>query len=289
VAEKKINVPFILRFIPWIFPKLERIVPLLAYKFAVKLFFTPIRYKIPSTEKEFTKTGEPFLIEVNRKKIRGFSWGEGNTIVGVHGWSGRGAMLRKFVKPLTVSGFRVVLFDGPAHGSSEGFSTDPLEFEGVILEIESKFNPVVGYITHSFGGTAALFCFSRGLKPKPIVLIAVPAIGEDVVQTFTARINGTRKVIKKLEEFTQQWYGKSFYEISAINTARTIGFTPALVIHDKNDDDVPVEHGEKLMDALPNGTLLRTIGLGHNRILRDPSVVNHVVEFFAHHCSLITH
>jgi pimeloyl-ACP methyl ester carboxylesterase len=96
-------------------------------------------------------------------------------------------------------------------------------------------------------------------------------------------------VIKKLEEFTQQRYGKSFYEISAINTARTIGFTPALVIHDKNDDDVPVEHGEKLMDALPNGTLLRTIGLGHNRILRDPSVVNHVVEFFAHHCSLITH
>jgi pimeloyl-ACP methyl ester carboxylesterase len=283
VAEKKIKVPFILKLLPWIFPKLEKAIPFLVYKFAVKLFYTPIRYKIPLSEKEFVKTGNPFLIEVNEKKIRGFTWGTGNTIVGVHGWSGRGAMLRKFVEPLTSGGFRIVLFDGPAHGSSEGFSTDPLEFEEVMLKIETKFNPVVGYITHSFGGTAALFSFSRELKPKPIVLIAVPAIGEEVVQAFAARINLSRRVTKKIEEFTLQRYGKSFYEISAINTARAIGFTPALVVHDKNDEDVPVEHGEKLMDALANGTLLRTAGLGHNRILRDPSVVAHVVEFFTHH------
>lgn len=219
------------------------------------------------------------------KKIVGHSWGEGKTIVCVHGWSGRGSMFYKFINPLVNNNFRVVIFDGPAHGLSQGLRTDVLEFEDILLQIEERFAPAVGYITHSFGGTASLFTFSRSKSPKPIVLIGVPAIGEEVVQEFRRRINGSHKIIKKLEDYMNKKYGATFYSISGIHTAKTIGNTPALVIHDKHDKEVSVIHAEKLMDSLTNGTFLRTTGLGHNRILRDGHVIEKAVEFLHHHCA----
>ena len=284
MPRTKVKIPFFLKVIPKVFPVLEKLAPFLAYRFAAKIFLTPFRYKTPEAEKEFVKTGNRFEIEIEEKKVVGFTWGEGKTIVCVHGWSGRGSMFRKFVEPLVAEGFKVVTFDGPGHGLSDGISTDVLEFEKVLLHFEEQFNPVVGFVTHSFGGTATLFTISRNTIAKPTVLIAVPAIGEQVIKTFRERINGSRKLIKKIEEITFQKYGQSFYEISGIRTATSLGDTPALVIHDSNDKDVPVEHGDKLMESLSNGTFIRTTGLGHNRILKDPYVIGKTVEFLSHHC-----
>jgi len=54
---------------------------------------------------------------------------------------------------------------------------------------------------------------------------------------------------------------------------------PALIIHDESDTQVPVEDAVLLANAWPAARLLTTDGLGHTRILRDPTVVDEVVSF----------
>ena len=51
-----------------------------------------------------------------------------------------------------------------------------------------------------------------------------------------------------------------------------------LVVHDREDREVPLAHGEALAATWPAARLRVTEGLGHRRILRDPEVIAEVVE-----------
>ena len=64
---------------------------------------------------------------------------------------------------------------------------------------------------------------------------------------------------------------------------------PLLVIHDRDDREVPWVDGASIADASPRASLLSTEGLGHRRILRDPKVIEAAIAFLdrdrceAHH------
>jgi hypothetical protein len=54
---------------------------------------------------------------------------------------------------------------------------------------------------------------------------------------------------------------------------------PFLVVHDEQDDKADFTLAESLVEQTATGTLFRTQGLGHNRILRDPEVLATVARF----------
>ena len=54
---------------------------------------------------------------------------------------------------------------------------------------------------------------------------------------------------------------------------------PLLVIHDRQDREVPPENGERVAREAAAGRFLATDGLGHRRILRDPGVAAQAVAF----------
>ena len=56
---------------------------------------------------------------------------------------------------------------------------------------------------------------------------------------------------------------------------------PGLVIHDQDDRDVPIQEGIAVAQAWPGAQFVRTTGLGHRRILRDPEVIARVAAFIA--------
>jgi len=51
------------------------------------------------------------------------------------------------------------------------------------------------------------------------------------------------------------------------------------VIHDNDDDEVPVKCGIHIHKYLNNGELMITKGLGHRKILGDTAVVEKVIDF----------
>ena len=54
---------------------------------------------------------------------------------------------------------------------------------------------------------------------------------------------------------------------------------PLLVIHDRDDKEVPFRIGREIAATWPGAELILTEGLGHQRILRDAGVTDAAVRF----------
>jgi pimeloyl-ACP methyl ester carboxylesterase len=54
---------------------------------------------------------------------------------------------------------------------------------------------------------------------------------------------------------------------------------PALVLHDRDDTEIPYSDGVATAAAWRGADLVTTEGLGHFGILRDPAVIERVLRF----------
>ena len=72
-----------------------------------------------------------------------------------HGWGGHAAQMRGFVPRLLAEGFRVIAYDQPAHGLSEGKLTGLPDFAGALAAVAAHHGNVRHVIAHSLGGACA--------------------------------------------------------------------------------------------------------------------------------------
>ena len=59
-----------------------------------------------------------------------------------HGWGGYAAQMRGFVPHLLRAGFRVIAYDQPAHGLSEGKLTGLPDFAGALAAVAAHHGNV---------------------------------------------------------------------------------------------------------------------------------------------------
>lgn len=270
----------LLKIVQWIYPRLEKTFPRLAHRFFITIFFSPLNYSVPEKEKAIEKQAEKFWLESGGRKIQCYSWGSGPVVLLVHGWAGRATQFRKIISALVAENFRVVGFDGPAHGRSQGSSTDVTEFERVLNQIYNKVGTPECIIAHSFGGGAVLFAAMNGLPVRKLINIASPTIGDEIIKTYLTRINGSSATAEYFKSYILKTTGKQFDEFTALYFIRKIRQDLALLlIHDEDDGDVHIDHAIELIKAYPKALLFQTRGLGHTRILRDEEVINRCISF----------
>src|SRR5919106_1294905 len=96
-------------------------------------------------------------VEHKRRLISTWRWGsrDAPAVLLAHGWGGNAAQMRPFVFPLLQAGYRVIAYDQPAHGVSEGKLTALPDFAEVLAEIAAHYGNVRAAIGHSLGATAA--------------------------------------------------------------------------------------------------------------------------------------
>lgn len=285
--KKKNKTPIILRIIRIVFPWVEAAFPRLANRVFVYIFFTPMKYSIPEKERKVMTFGEKFAISISGKNIQCYRWGNSKkTVLIAHGWAGRATQFRRFVKPFIKAGYQVVGFDGPAHGQSEGRSTNLDEFQNVIQEVVKKLESVSAIVAHSFGGVASLYAITKGLPVKTLVNIASPTISAEIINTYLKAINGSAKTGEAFKKYVVRKSGKTFDQFSALEF---INHVPAdlslLLVHDVDDKDVAINHPRELMKRFQQAQLYQTKGLGHTRILKDDNVIQSVVTFIECHSS----
>jgi len=277
---KKDNAPFIQRIVRNIFPILEKLAPWLAHRWFIKIFFTPLRYEMPEKEREIAEKAVLSTLLVNGKRIQLYSWGEGPMVLLVHGWAGRGTQFRKIIPALVASGYRVVGFDGPAHGKSDGKMTNIVDFSEVIEQIVKKEGVPIAAIAHSFGGAAMLFGIMNGLPIKRLINIASPTIGDGIIGNFLRALNASSASAKAFKDYILKTLGRSFDYYSAMNTIQNLPQPISLLlVHDEDDKDVFIEHPLELLKVYPQAQFLKTSGLGHSRILRDQKVIEACIKF----------
>lgn len=279
MARKKDHTPLVLRFIRWWFPKAEKIAPRFAARYFRKIFFTPLRYKIPEKERPLMDSAEKFSLSLEGRRIQGYKWGEGPPVFLLHGWAGRAAQFRKLIPALNKAGYQAIAIDGPAHGQSEGVRTNILEFEQVIRMVYQEFKPVAG-IAHSFGGVAMIYASSTGVPVTKLITIASPSIGDEVVNTYLRAINGSRPTGEAFKKYLVDTFGKTFDEFSSLYlVGRLKSPLKLMIVQDEDDTEVILRHATELKAVYPSATLLQTSGLGHTRILRDETVISRTIDF----------
>lgn len=282
MSKKKQKVPFLLRLVRWWFPKLERWAPPLATRLFVQLFFAPLHWGFPEKELEWVDKAVKKQLDVNGKQVMLYSWGRATDpiILFVHGWAGRATQFRKFFQPCLDAGFRVVAFDGPAHGKSTGKRTNILEFAEVMRMVFTNVGEPQAVVAHSFGGVVSLYCATQGLPVKKLINIGSPVIGDKIIKTFLDAVNGTWPTGERFKAHMLKKYQRSFDEFSAQFFIKHLKAPlPLMLVHDEHDKDVSIDHAEALLELYPDALLYRTSGLGHTRILKDESVINDCLRF----------
>lgn len=262
------------KFITFISPKLATL-------FAAKIFSTPIKHKIPKRELEMDGKSIQKLIEIPaiNKKVVLYQYGESNKkILLSHGWSGRGTHLFKIADELIKAGYSTVSFDAPAHGKSPGRTTIMSEFVETILEIEKQFGPFEAAVGHSLGGMSLLNAVKKGLSINRLAIIGSGDIVQDILNGFVTKLELRPSTSEQLRLHFEKKYGEEMDNYSAYKSAMEVSI-PVLVIHDKNDEEVPVAAGTNIHKHLKNGELFLTEGLGHRKILGNTAVIEKIGQF----------
>lgn len=256
---------------------LSAVSPDAAERTAAALFMRPRRRDTRPPEID-GQVATSFAIAQGENDLQCWSWGEGPTVLLVHGWEGHSGQLARFIPPLLAAGHRVVAFDLPAHGHSSGRVAHLVMAADAILGVAKVCGPVRGVIAHSFGAAATARALLLGLKAERVVLIGAPAEPSIFVrraaQTFGLSEASTEGVLDHLTRSV----GVTMEALDLRVHAAKIN-TPALIIHDREDEEVPWAHAEATARAWPQSRLLETQGLGHRRILKDPETIAEVVTF----------
>lgn len=253
----------------------------LTVQFAARLFTSPIKHPIPKRELEMDRLTrqEMLLIPSIQKRINVYHSGDSlKKILLVHGWSGRGTQLVKFAEAFEKLGFQIVSFDAPAHGKSPGNATLMPDFIASILEIEKQFGPFEAAIGHSLGGMSLLNAVKEGLQIKRLTIIGSGDIVKDIMDDFVKKLQLDSKISDLLRIHFEKKSNRTMDSYSSFHAAAQISI-PVLVIHDENDDEVPVSCAHHIHQHLKNGDLMITQNLGHRKILGDAAVIQKTIQF----------
>ena len=253
----------------------------LTVKFAKKLFSTPIRYKLPKRELEMNSNTKQELIYIPKigKKIMVYQYGTSTKkVLLVHGWSGRGTQLVKIADKLIDMGYSTISFDAPAHGKSPGKTTLMLEFIESILELEKLYGKFDFAIGHSLGAMSILNSIKQGLNVKKAVILGSGDSINDILLDFVSKIQLKPEIATLMRESFEEKFNDSMESYSGAVAAEKV-LVPMLVIHDKEDKDVPYTASVNIHNKLKNSELILTDNLGHRKILGDDKVISKIQEF----------
>jgi pimeloyl-ACP methyl ester carboxylesterase len=251
--------------------------PALAALWAEELFFTPRRTAVSARVREFLATGRRRDVSVEGTNVAAWEWGSGPVVLLIHGWEGVGGQLAAFAPPLLAAGFKVVAFDAPAHGASGGRRSSIVHFARALRAVQGP-DGAHAVIAHSLGAAAAALAMAQGAAVGTAVFIGATAGPRDWTIQFARGFGIADSVMARLRQRTEHRFGLAWEDFDVVALSRRRR-EPLLVVHDRDDAEVPSSDGAAIAEAWPGARLLTTRGLGHRRILRDEQVVAEAVRF----------
>lgn len=117
-----------------------------------------------------------------------------------------------------------------------------------------------------------------GLRVWGAVLIASPTSLLGVLQRFAGFVGLPQRAASNFVRELELRAGVPAAEVDIAGLAQRVS-VPVLIIHDRNDDNVPADEGRTMAAALPRATYFETTGLGHNRVMRAPEVLDAIAAF----------
>ncbi|MEV0648637.1 alpha/beta hydrolase [Phytomonospora sp. NPDC050363] len=257
----------------------------LAGRGAFALFSTPLRRgRLRPAELDQIAGARTATMTVEGKSVRTYRWGSGERpILFVHGWWSRGSRVAPLVPGLLARGYSPISFDAPGHGESGGRSTTIMEYREIIRRLHAEYGDFEAIVAHSFGVAASFYALRDEVRAGR--LVGVSGVGEFgyLLEKFSGHLKLRDRVSGELRRLIEDglFPGRPDIWRNFSATHRPEEFDlPILLIHDDGDSMVLPEQSRRI--AAAHGDRVRLIvtnGLGHNKILADPGVVDTVLHF----------
>lgn len=260
--------------------------PRTAAKLMDSMWFTAPRTHPKAAARDVLAEGKALRFEVHGRRVEGWSWGEGPTVLLMHGWGGHAGQLHAFVKPLVARGLRVLAFDAPSHGASEasrrgGQRVTFFEFAEA-LRVVTREVELAGVIAHSGGCAAIALALREGWRaPAKLLFVSPFALPSESITPFANAIGASESVTREFRSGVERHLGITWPMLDVPNLPTELKTSKLLVVHDVEDREVPYDHGETVAASWPGAQMHTTHGLGHRRVLSDSFVVARAVDFLS--------
>lgn len=203
----------------------------------------------------------------------------------VHGWMSEASFMTAIAEPIRRAGFTTLLVDLPGHGMSRGRSTNLMDCARAIVALGGALGPFDGIVSHSFGSMSA-FVAIEGAPPMPgaledvkrLVLISSPNRLSDVTRWFAAHWQLAPPALRALEARLER-IGRRPIGLFTVARLLEASGRPALLIHARNDADVPFSASEEIAARSPRAELQAYDGLGHRHVLFASQVARRIAAY----------
>ena len=269
-----------------IFGALQAISTRLAAKAALALYLFPTHRLTDRVDQPMLAQAQVSQLPVPGGHVRVLSWGSGaRTVLLMHGWGSHAPRWSNLAALLVAQGWRVLAFDAPGHGRSSGHRSSLTDFITTLDRVIDSHGPVTALVAHSMGALAAVRVLASRTEPPmaAAVLISLPHDLGYLTESYEQALALRAPTVTALRARYTQRFGQAPKQADASVDLPHVG-CPVLLVHDLQDDIVPIDHAQQLLPLLKQGALHTTQGLGHSGLLRDPATLGAIAGFLQGTC-----
>lgn len=265
------------------FKTIGKLLPAVSTRLALSLFSSPLYRAKHRRQDDLLKSAERSFIQVGDNKIRTYKWGSGTKkVLLLHGWQSRGTALRGFVPGLLKKGFEVYALDAPGHGESTG-SACSVRLYAEAVETMVHINPEIStVISHSIGSVTWMY-YNSFIKPEQkldrLIMLAAPDSFDNIVGNAIEMFGLTGGLRSKfLKAVFEHFKIESAADFSLSGKLGQLNINEVFVIHDEEDALIPMDRATYIVDHIKGSHLFTTKGYGHFRLVKNPVVMDKVLE-----------
>jgi pimeloyl-ACP methyl ester carboxylesterase len=169
------------RWLRWALGLSEKLWPALAVRGAYRVFGTPLPPKWLHRRQPALAAwrATPWPFEQASITLYEPPGAPGPVVLLLHGWGGHAAQMLPLAQALRDQGLRPVLVDLPAHGRSQGSTSNLPQFaraiEYLTARLQQQGHEVRAVAAHSLAANALAYAAARGLPVARLALLAPPA------------------------------------------------------------------------------------------------------------------
>jgi pimeloyl-ACP methyl ester carboxylesterase len=199
----------------------------------------------------------------------------------MHGWGGARAQMTGFVDSLLFAGYRVVAYDQPAHGESDGKMTNLLEIAPSMDLIAKQEGPFHAIIAHSFGTLITSYALVERNFTSPAKLVYLGAFNQllESLPRFQVIAGLPDELMDGFRALLYENFSREVLESITNEKLTPRIHIPALMFHDATDNVTPVEDSRTIARVWKHAQYIETEGLGHRGALQSKSIHEQVVNF----------
>ena len=241
----------------------------------ISIFSKPRKRVFRKKEVKVLSKAKKGQIIFENKTLELYEWGEGEKLaLLIHGWESNAGSLGAFVEPLVSAGYKVIGFDAPAHGKSQGRKANLIYFKNATIEMIKKYGVPDICIGHSLGAnTILLTAYETKINFDKVILISPLDRLMSVFEMYRSILRLPSRVFKAfLNKFGEQtgyklegFYFHTYAEESSI--------ADAVIFHGIRDQMTLFEHAEGLSKNWTKARLEAIEKSGHYGILWNPDVI----------------